>query len=166
METDKGKIDVNIELKHYGHADQLERRVIDVVEVAGMEANVVVMSMQHEAVKKMKLLRPKWKVGLLTAVAAGNLVRQDADFLAVSVKIADRKFIQSAHAAGKEVHVWTVNDAPTMSVMIGRGVDYLITDEPAMARAVLAERAKMSVVQRLLLESAQMLGVQPKTGEP
>ncbi len=58
--------------------------------------------------------------------------------------------------------MWTVNDKVTMSTMIGRGVDGLITDHPALARAVLAERAEMSPVERLLLELALFLGSAPK----
>ena len=38
------------------------------------------------------------------------------------------------------------------------GVDGVITDEPALARQVLAERAAMSSPQRLLLNAALYLG--------
>ena len=62
-------------------------------------------------------------------------------------------------------YVWTVNDAPTMSTMIGRGVDSLITDKPALARSVLEQRAQLSAPERLLLELAGMLGVAPQIGE-
>ena len=89
----------------------------------------------------------------------------NADFLAVNAAFADRRLIQSAHAAGKQVYVWTVNDASTMSVMMSRGVDGLITDEPALARSVLAWRVEMSPAERLLLELAGVMGVAPKIGE-
>jgi len=45
--------------------------------------------------------------------------------------------------------------------MIANGVDVIITDEPALARSVLAQRAKMSLVERLLLEVAALLGETP-----
>jgi glycerophosphoryl diester phosphodiesterase len=51
-----------------------------------------------------------------------------------------------------------------MSTMIGRGVDGLITDKPALARRVLAERAEMSPLERLLLELAGILGAPPELG--
>ncbi len=57
--------------------------------------------------------------------------------------------------------MWTVDDAATMSTMIGRGVDCLITNDPALARRVIAERAEMSVPERLLLELATLLGTTP-----
>ena len=46
--------------------------------------------------------------------------------------------------------------------MIGRGVDGIITDKPALAREVLSERARLSSAERMLLELATMLGVAPE----
>ena len=46
--------------------------------------------------------------------------------------------------------------------MISRGVDGLITDKPALAKAVLAQRSLMSPARRLLLDLAGMLGVTPR----
>jgi glycerophosphoryl diester phosphodiesterase len=161
----RGKIGVMIELKYYGHDQQLEQRVADMVDARDMAASVVVMSLKDDAVAKMKAIRPNWKVGLLLSVAAGNLRNLDADFLGVNAAFADRRFIRSAHAAGKEVYVWTVDDAPTMSAMMSRGVDGVITNEPAVARSVLAWRAKMSPAERLLLELAGLFGVVPEIRE-
>jgi glycerophosphoryl diester phosphodiesterase len=158
----KGKIGVNIELKYYGHDDQLEQRVVDIVEALDMTSNVVVMSLKADAVKKMKSLRPNWRVGLLMSVSAGGLKNIDADFVAVNASFADRRFVKSVHKAGKEVYVWTVNDAPTMSAMVSRGVDGVITDKPAMARSVLELRAALSPAERVLLELAALFGVKPE----
>jgi glycerophosphoryl diester phosphodiesterase len=161
----KGKIRVNIELKYYGHNEELEQRVIDVVEAHGMSPDVVIMSLKIDAVRRMKSLRPGWKIGLLTTATLGNVANVNADFLAVNTR-ARRSFVRSAHEIGKEVYVWTVNDAVTMSTMIGRNVDNLITDRPALARAVLQQRARICAPERLLLELAEDLGVAPELGEP
>ena len=48
-----------------------------------------------------------------------------------------------------------------MSTMISRGADNLITDHPNLARLVLAERAEMSPVERILVELAFLFGVVP-----
>ena len=87
----KGKAGVNIELKYYGHDEQLEQRVAEIVEANGMQDHVVFMSLKQDAVKKMKSLRPQWKVGLLMSVSAGDLKNIHADFLAVN-----REFCPSA----------------------------------------------------------------------
>ena len=158
----KGKIGVNIELKSYGRDQKLERRVIDLVEKHGMETEIVLMSLKHEAVNRAKSLRPAWKVGLLTGVAIGNLASLDVDFLAVHVGLASRDLIRSAHETGKEIAVWTVNDPITMSTLISRGVDNLITDRPALARRVLVERKGLSSAERLLIEISGLLGGAPE----
>jgi glycerophosphoryl diester phosphodiesterase len=161
----KGKIGVNIELKYYGHDQKLEQRVVDIVQTNGMTDSVIFMSLKLDAVKKIKSLRPTWKVGLLMSVSAGDLSSIEADFLAVNAGFVDRGFVRKVHAIGKEVYVWTVNDAVSMSTMIGRGVDGLITDRPALARSVLQQRAEMSPAERLIIELAETFGVAREIGQ-
>jgi glycerophosphoryl diester phosphodiesterase len=166
LDACKGKIRVNIELKYYGHDVQLEQRVADIVASREMDSDVIAMSLKMDGVRKMKAIRPEWRVGLLMSVAAGDLKQVEADFLAVNAGFANRRLIRTAHESGREVYVWTVNDAPTMSSMISRGADGLLTDRPALARSVLEQRAQMSPVERLLLELAGLLGGASELGEP
>ena len=155
----RGRARVNIELKYYGSLGTLAERVIRIVEQEGMASEVVLMSLNHEAVRQAKALRPEWTIGILTAVALGNVARLDTDFLAVSASLATRAFIRAAHRRGRAVHVWTVNDPLQMSVLMSRGVDNIITDVPAAARNVLEERAEMTAVQRLMVEVGAWLGI-------
>ena len=62
--------------------------------------------------------------------------------------------------------VWTVNDPINMSRMIGRGVDGVITDDPALLNQVMERRAALSSPERLLLETAFWLGMVPKDPRP
>ena len=166
LELCKGRAWIDIELKYYGHNDHLELRVAEIVERMGMEDEVVLMSLVYDIVLSMKALRPDWTVGLLTAKAVGDLTTSDADFLAVHVGIASSGFVRRAHAAGKEVYVWTVNDKLNMSRMMSRGVDGVITDHPALARQVISERADMSSAERLMLTAAFWMGLEPKEPPP
>ena len=159
LDLARGRAKVNIELKYYGGLGTLAERVIAIVEEQGMAEDVVLMSLKQDAVRQAKTLRPDWTVGLLTAVALGNAARLEADFLAVNASLATRSFIRAAHRRDRAVHVWTVNDPVQMSVLMSRGVDNIITDVPAVARAVLAERATMTAAERLLVEIGAWLGV-------
>jgi glycerophosphoryl diester phosphodiesterase len=47
------------------------------------------------------------------------------------------ELVDGAHALGLRVVPWTVNDADEMAALIELGVDGLVTDDPALARAVL-----------------------------
>lgn len=56
------------------------------------------------------------------------------------IPIVTRRFVDAAHRAGVDVHVWTVNDANEMRELLELGVDGLITDRPGLLREVLIER--------------------------
>lgn len=56
------------------------------------------------------------------------------------VTVVDRRFVERAHARGLHVHVWTIDDADEMRRLLDLGVDGLMTDRPAVLRAVLTER--------------------------
>ena len=147
----KGRCKVLVELKSYGHNQHLEERVVQIVEAAGMVNQCEFMSMDHDMARKIKQLRPSWRVGFLVAKGMGDLTELNGDFLAVEASMASRRFIRRAHRAGQDVYIWTVNDAAWMLVGLTRGVDGLITDHPDVARRVIAARARMSDPQRLLV---------------
>ncbi len=102
--------------------------------------------------------RPRWTVGLLSAAAIGDLTRVEVDFLAVDSGLATRRFIDAAQQVGETVHVLTINDPLRMLRVIGKGADGIITDEPALAREVLAQREKMGAAERLLISLAVRVG--------
>lgn len=54
--------------------------------------------------------------------------------------IVTRELVSSAHTAGLRVVPWTVNDVRAMAALVDLGVDGLVTDEPALAREVVASR--------------------------
>ena len=147
----KGHCKVLVELKSYGHDRQLEERVVQIVEAAGMADQCEFMSLDHAMARKLKELRPSWRVGFLVAKAMGDLTELNADFLAVESRMASRRFIRRAHRAGQDVYIWTVNDPAWMLVGLTRGVDGLITDHPDVARRVITARARWSEPQRLLV---------------
>lgn len=156
----KGRVKVLIELKYYGHDEDLEARVAAIVDDLDMADQIAVMSLKYPAVQKMQALRPDWRTGVLAATAVGDLAGLDADFIAVNTTMAGPRLVDKISAAGKDLYVWTVNDPLEMSQMISMGVDGLITDEPALVRQVLAVRARLNTAERLILWLSQELGLQ------
>jgi glycerophosphoryl diester phosphodiesterase len=155
----RGRARVNIELKYYGHDVDLERKVIDIVERAGMVDQVVLMSLKYDKVQRVRAMRPDWTYGLLTSVSLGDATRFNVDFLAVNAAAASRGFVERAHRSGLDVYVWTVNDPYLMSAMMSRNVDGIITDDPGLAREVLEIRSRLDPVQRLLVGIGTAIGV-------
>ena len=158
LEAACGKARVLIELKYYGHDQQLEQRVIDIVEQTDMIDDVAFMSLKYDGIKKLHALRPDWQTGLLLSASVGNLSSLDMDFLAINMAAANTGFIRRIHKAGKQLYVWTVNDQVSMSRVMSMGVDGIITDEPGMAKAVIAQRADLGTVERLLINIAILVG--------
>jgi glycerophosphoryl diester phosphodiesterase len=56
------------------------------------------------------------------------------------VNVVTRRFVLSAHRAGKLVHVWTIDDALEMERLIDLGVDGIMTDKPEILKEVLTTR--------------------------
>lgn len=106
------------------------------VEWAGKPA-VRMMSFSQLAVRRMADLAP----GVPTVQLIGKRLRPLRRELllggttAVGPKISvlrtDPDYVADAHAAGKEVHVWTVNTAADMDLVRDLGVDVVVTDRPA-----------------------------------
>lgn len=57
-----------------------------------------------------------------------------------ALKVLSPDLISAAHAAGVEVHVWTVNDAEDMRRLLSLGVDGIVTDRADIAVEVLGSR--------------------------
>ena len=57
-------------------------------------------------------------------------------------RIVDRRLVDTAHAHGLQVHVWTVNDRQDMDDLLVLGVDGIITDRPDVLRDLLVERGQ------------------------
>lgn len=159
LEVVRGRAKLLIELKYYGHDQNLERRTIDLVETAGMADQVATMSLKYPAVQDMKSLRPEWPSGVLAATAVGNLARLEGDFVAVNASMAGPRLVRAVQAQGKKLYVWTVNDPLQMSAMMSMGVDGIITDEPALARSVIAARRGLSTPQRIFILLVDRFGL-------
>ena len=60
------------------------------------------------------------------------------------VRVVDDRLVRSAHDAGIQVHVWTINNVEEMERLLDLGVDGLVTDRPDRLKALLIERGEWS----------------------
>ncbi|MCV7087759.1 glycerophosphodiester phosphodiesterase family protein [Mycolicibacter hiberniae] len=133
----------NIETKvDSGNQQRIVEVVLAAVRAAGRLDAVAIQSSDWSVLPLVRAAEPAiplvalWEQGpdpISGAQAAGAAV------VSPDYSVVDRPFVQRAHAAGLRVIPWTVNEADDMRRQIAAGVDGLITDYPARARAVLAE---------------------------
>jgi glycerophosphoryl diester phosphodiesterase len=58
------------------------------------------------------------------------------------LRIVTPRFLARAHALGRQVHVWTVNEAGDMVRLLDLGVDGIVTDRADVLRGVLESRGE------------------------
>jgi len=85
--------------------------------------------------------RPRTAVGRRGPLAE-RLAGADVRCVQVPAPVATPGFIGRAHQLGLQVHVWTVNDRPTMEGLLNLGADGIMTDETVTLREVLVGRGQ------------------------
>ncbi|MDO5498082.1 MAG: glycerophosphodiester phosphodiesterase [Propionibacteriaceae bacterium] len=77
---------------------------------------------------------------LLAAPGAALQVPVEHIVAGCRVRLVTRGLLARAHAAGKHVHVWTIDDPATMHELVDLGVDGLISDRIDVLKEVCQER--------------------------
>ncbi len=140
----RGKFRINIELKYNVPDPGLAPAVIELVRSMAFLDQVVITSLDHAALRQVEKILPSLDTGLIVTAAVGNVTRTDTDFVSLNSARATSKLINQARAAGKQVHVWTVNKPEVMLRMIERDVDNIITDDPATLVRVMRDRNSLT----------------------
>ena len=147
----RGHMKINVELKYNVPDPGLAPAVIDLLRRENFVDQVVITSLDYAALKQVKSIEPRIPTGHIVTAAVGDVTRTRADFVSLSSAKATPKLIARAHQFGKQVHVWTVDKPEVMQTMIERGVDNIITNEPALLSRVMADRNALDAPERLAL---------------
>jgi glycerophosphoryl diester phosphodiesterase len=152
------EVTFNIDLKSDGAASALA----ELLAATGNEDKVIVGSFSGRRIKEFRRLtegrvrtsaNPREVLAYVLAPTAGiarRLAGGEFDDFQIphhqrlvgplSVRVASRGLVRRAHKAGKEVHVWTIDDPAEMKRLIERDVDGLMTDRTDVLKAFLEER--------------------------
>ncbi|HKI20787.1 MAG TPA: glycerophosphodiester phosphodiesterase family protein, partial [Isosphaeraceae bacterium] len=104
-----------------------------------------------QAVEAAHRHNPRLRTGAIVSAAVGEIARLDVSVLSVRSGLITDALLDDAHAAGREVHAWTIDDPAAMARLMDWGVDGIITNEPALALSVRSERQALPTWQRLVL---------------
>lgn len=142
---------LNLDLKQAGMEDLLAAEITRL----GAEDRVLVGSFHDRRLTRFRKAsggRVATSAGpgeVLAATAASRLRRplhSAADAFQVPersgpLRVVGKRFVEAAHAAGKQVHVWVVNDPAAMHRLLDLGVDGIVTDRADLLVEVLNERS-------------------------
>ena len=140
----------NLDLKQAG----IEQAVADEVARLGVEDRVLIGSFHDDRIREFRRVTggrvatsagPREVARALAAARLGRTPRGRADAYQVPeragpIRVAAKPFVDAAHRAGKQVHVWTVDDAAAMHRLLDLGIDGIVTDRPDVLNEVLVER--------------------------
>jgi glycerophosphoryl diester phosphodiesterase len=157
IDTCRGRLKLNIELKYNRPDVLLAPAVIGIVRANNFTDQVIITSLDYSALLDVKRLAPELHTGMIVTKAVGTPAKLPVDFLSVNQAAATPALIERAHQQGKEIQVWTVNTRDDMTRMIELGADNLITDNPGEAVAVLHDRAAMPSAEKVALRLRRSL---------
>ncbi len=139
LDLARGRIGLNIELKHHGHEKHLVESTLDLVWAAGMGSDCLLTSEDLRALRRVKELARHMRVGWIVDADPGDPRSLELNALSLHLPLATPGLIRACRAAQVQTHVWTVNQRADMIRLIGLGVTSIITDAPALLRQILAE---------------------------
>jgi glycerophosphoryl diester phosphodiesterase len=128
---------------------------VEVVRRAGALDRVLLASFDHRRLARVRARQPGIATSLGTREAArlwlasryGGRLRLPPSAVAAQVpvrhgrvRVVDRRFVETAHRAGLQVHVWTIDDPTAMNTLLDLGVDGIMTDRIEVLRDVYAAR--------------------------
>lgn len=140
-----GKVELLIETKYsFMYYPNIERHIINVIKNNNAKDWCKVISFNDRALFRTHKLDPEIKIGKLfvgkhaklplswdKGVNLKPLHRYHfVDEIIVKHSYATANIIARVHEMGKPLHVWTVNDPETISKLVERGVDGIISDYP------------------------------------
>ena len=138
-----------LDLKQAG----IEELLVAAINRLGIRDRVIIGSFKDRRIARFrKLAGPgvatssgPWETRALWASArTGRPLNIRADALQVpptygKTTVVDDRFVRAAHAVGKQVHVWTIDEPEEMRRLLDLGVDALITDRPDILPGVMRD---------------------------
>ncbi len=141
------RIPFNLELKQgtRGPYPGLEEAALAAVERRGLLSRTLFSSFYDPVLARLRALSADARLALLVSrrFPQGALDRARAlraEAVNPEEGIATGDFVASAHRAGLDVHVFTVDAEPELREFLGRGVDGIFTNFPDRLRALVPRR--------------------------
>jgi glycerophosphoryl diester phosphodiesterase len=115
--------------------------LVKMVKEYGLEKQVEYISFSMNICEQLARLTPKSEIAYLKSdIAPKDVKAKGANGIDYHYKAFEKhpEWVKEAHELGMKVNVWTVNNEKDMKKMIDLNVDYITTDQPLEAAALVA----------------------------
>ena len=150
LEASRGRITLFIELKGVSADIQMCDDAVEIVRSMGMENEVVFISLKYNLIDYLESTYPEMQTGYLTFLSYGNTEKLNCDYIGLEEESATSTAIESVHAQGKKLLVWTVNTLDSQEHFLASKADGIITDNVVQANDVIDKLNNRSDLERVL----------------
>lgn len=135
-------VDLNVELKDYGHSQQLPDEVIKIIKENDFIDKCVITSSSKKLLRKVRDIEPSIKIGLITSSTnlATYISNRFVDFYSVSYLALSPSIAVLIHSMQKEIYCWTPNNRIAIESAIRSGVDNIITNNVTLAKFLVVSK--------------------------
>lgn len=139
---------INVELTNYAaQLDALPDKVVRLVRRYGLEARILFSSFSALTLLRAHSGLPAVPIALLAHPGKGGALARSSiaslfPYQALHPEYSDvtEELVQRVHRQGRRINVYTVNNPAKIASLATLDVDGFFTDDPALARKVLAEQ--------------------------
>jgi glycerophosphoryl diester phosphodiesterase len=131
---------LDIELKVVG----LEQHALELIATHAPKGPHVISSFLPEVLRELRAVNPAARTGFITEKQStlGKWEALDVAAIIPQHKLVSASLVADVHAAGRQVMVWTVNDAREMRAMADMSVDAIISDDTQLLCRTFGVRAR------------------------
>jgi glycerophosphoryl diester phosphodiesterase len=126
---------INIELKPKGKEINYEESIIDEVKRYHMEDKVIIASITHSCIERVKQIDSSFKTAYVIPIAIGDYYNDEyADIFSVELTSINKDDVKKIHDMNKQIYAWTLDDEYSIQHAIDLKVDNIITDNIELAK--------------------------------
>lgn len=150
----QGRVRIFIELKV--DTDSINNSVLELIETYDLTQDVVIMSFKKDQLIKIKTLKPEMQTLLLLSSFYGdmNLLVKDEriDMFGFSEILFNENpiYVELIHQNSKKIYAYTINDENTISDVVNKDADGIITDRPIPAKVIAYSRNTSDLLFEIL----------------